>query len=96
MLKIETDKKRGSTSVQFKGGTHDIYKELLNAVVTTLDQMELRTANGAVPLSESVITFGQHLIMLGTKGGKEFNEVSELRRRALQALDEIFGKAGEE
>ena len=96
MLKFETDRKKGSTSVQFKGDTHGIYKELLNAVVTTLDQMDLHDANGAVPLNESVITFGQHLIMLGTKGGKEFNEVSELRRRALQALDEIFGKAGEE
>lgn len=95
MLKIETNRKKGSTSVQLKGETHDIYKELLSAVVTTLDQMELRTAKGAVPLSESVITFGQHLIMLGAKGGKEFNEVSELRRRAIQALDDFFGKAGE-
>lgn len=28
MLKIETDRKKGRTSVQFKGNTHDVYKEL--------------------------------------------------------------------
>ena len=100
MLKFETDRKKGSTSVQFKGDTHGIYKELLNAVVTTLDQMDLHDANGAVPLNESVITFGQHLIMLGTKSGQELNEAFALREEAmralnaLNALNELFGEGG--
>ena len=92
MLKFESDKEKNTTNVEFKGNTHDIYKELLAAVVTTLDQMDLHNANGAVPLNESVMTFGQHLMTLAMKSGKELDEVSEIRRKAMRALDEFFGK----
>lgn len=96
MLKFETDRKKGSTSVQFKGDTHGIYKELLNAVVITLDRMDLHDENGAVPLNESVITFGQHLIMLGTKSGQELDAASVFREEAMRALKELFGEGGKD
>ena len=63
MLKFESDRERNILSVSFEGMARDIYKELAVAVVAVLDEMELESSDGAVPLSDSITTFGQHLIM---------------------------------
>lgn len=80
MIMFTSDREKGDLTVGFKGCTHDIYKELLSAVVTVLDRMDLQKGSRAVPLSEAVTTFGQHLILLGIKEGKDLDELSMLKR----------------
>ena len=88
MLKIVIDKKKGIVNVSFEGTTHEIYKELVAAVVTCLDDMELETSKGKDTLSESLITFGQHLIMFATQQQKGLDMTSELKK----ALHDVISR----
>lgn len=89
MLKITIDKKKGIVNVSFEGTTHEIYKELVAAVVTCLDDMELETSKGKDPLSESLITFGQHLIMFATQQQKELDMTSELKKALSDVISDL-------
>ena len=95
MLKIVIDKKKGIVNVSFEGTTHEIYKELMAAVVTCLDDMELETSKGKDTLSESLITFGQHLIMFATQQQKELDMTSELKKKLSDVISDLE-KRGEE
>lgn len=95
MLKIAIDKKKGIDNVSFEGTTHEIYKELVAAVVTCLDDMELETSKGKDTLSEAIITFGQHLIMFATQQQKELDMTSELKK-ALNDVISDLEKRGKE
>lgn len=89
MLKIVIDKKKGIVDVSFEGTTHGIYKELVAAVVTCLDDMELETSKGKDTLSESLITFGQHLIMFATQQQKELDMTSELKKKLSDVISDL-------
>ena len=89
MLKIVIDKKKGIVNVSFEGTTHEIYKELMAAVVTCLDDMELETSKGKDTLSESLITFGQHLIMFATQQQKELDMTSELKKKLSDVISDL-------
>lgn len=95
MLKITIDKKKGIANVSFEGTTHEIYKELMAAVVTCLDDMELETSKGKDTLSEAVITFGQHLITFATQQQKELDMTSKLKE-VLRGVVSDLEKRGEE
>ena len=89
MLNIVIDKKKGIVDVSFEGMTHEIYKELMAAVVTCLDDMELETSKGKDTLSESLITFGQHLIMFATQQQKELDMTSELKKKLSDVISDL-------
>lgn len=89
MLKIVIDKKKGIVNVSFEGTTHEIYKELVAAVVTCLDDMELETSKGKDTLSEAIITFGQHLIMFATQQQKELDMTSELKKKLSDVISDL-------
>lgn len=89
MLKIMIDKKKSIVDISFEGTTHEIYKELMAAVVFCLDDMELETSKGKDTLSESLITFGQHLIMFATQQQKELNMTSELKKALCDVISDL-------
>ena len=95
MLKIEVDKEKGIVNVSFEGTTHEIYKELMAAVVSCLDDMELETSKGKVTLSEEIKIFGQHLIMFATQQQKELDMTSRLKE-ALRDVIPDLEKRGKE
>lgn len=89
MLKIVIDKKKGIDYVSFEGTTREIYRELVAAVVSCLDDMELKTSKGKNTLSESLITFGQHLIMLATQQQKGLDMTSELKKALYDVISDL-------
>lgn len=95
MLKIMIDKKKGIVDVSFEGMTREIYKELVSAVVTCIDDLELETSKRKVTLSEAIITFGQHLIMFATQQQKELDMTSKLKE-ALRGVISDLEKRGKE
>lgn len=95
MLKIVIDKKKGIVNVSFEGTTHEIYKELVAAVITCLDDMGLETSKGKETLSEALITFGQRLIMFATQQQKELDTTSKLKE-VLRGVISDLKKHGED
>lgn len=89
MLKIVIDKKKGIYDVSFEGTTHEIYKELVAAVASCLDDMELETSKGKVTLSEAIIAFGQHLIMFATQQQKELDMTAELKKAVRNVISDL-------
>lgn len=89
MLKIVIDKKKGIDDVSFEGTTHEIYRELVGAVVSCLDDMKLETSKGKVTLSEAIITFGQHLIMFATQQQKGLDMTSELKKKLRDVISDL-------
>ncbi len=67
--------------LSIKGDTHTCYKELLHLVVQTLNAFNLEVGDRKEPLSESVAGFGQQLVILATKAGKDLDQMQEELRR---------------
>jgi hypothetical protein len=89
MLKIMIDKKKAIDNVLFEGTTREIYRELMCAVVSCLDDLEIETSKGKVTLSEAIITFGQHLIMFATQQQKELDMTSELKKKLSDVISDL-------